>query len=171
MSVEPALVVGLGSVDRGDDGIGPSVAAHVAALDLPHVRVVTHEDPTSLVELMAGFDAVVVVDAMRSGAPAGTVTTLRAGAGRQPLGARMDPGPAGTHGIGLPMAIELARALGRLPEHLDVVAVEAATFEHGSGLSPSVAAAVPVAVAAVLGSLRGPVAADGRTSTGGRGAP
>jgi hydrogenase maturation protease len=155
----PALVVGLGSVDRGDDGIGPVVAAHVGTLDLPHVRVATHEDPTSLVELMAGFDTVVVVDAMRSRAPAGTVTTLHAGAGRPPIGARMDPGPAGTHGLGLAMAIELARVLGRLPEHVDVVAVEADTFEHGTGLSAAVAAAVPVAVAAVLGSLRVPMAA------------
>ncbi len=149
-----SLVVGLGSVDRGDDGVGPAVAARVAELGLPGVHVVEHEDPTALVELMTSQDTVVVVDAMRSQAPAGTVTTLQAGAGRPPLGARLAPGPAGTHGLGLAAVIELARARDPLPRHLDVVAVEAESFAHGSPLSPPVARALPVAVAAVLGSLQ-----------------
>jgi hydrogenase maturation protease len=51
------------------------------------------------------------------------------------------------------MAVELARALDRLPRRLWIVGVEAVGFEHGAGLSPPVAAAVPAAVAAVLGCL------------------
>jgi hydrogenase maturation protease len=45
--------------------------------------------------------------------------------------------------------VELGRALGRLPDRLVVVGVEAAQFEHGAPLSAGVAAAVPVAAAAV----------------------
>jgi hydrogenase maturation protease len=47
-----------------------------------------------------------------------------------------------THGFGLGEAIELARALGSLPPHCVVYAIEGATFEAGAPLSPPVAAAV-----------------------------
>ena len=71
------LVVGLGSPDRGDDGIGPLVAAaigrEVAERGLVGVHVVEHEDPTAVVDLLApagamgAWSALVVIDAVRSG--------------------------------------------------------------------------------------------------------
>ena len=68
---QPAvLVVGLGAPDRGDDGVGPTVARLVADRVAEHgpdgVLVVAHEDPTTLVALMSGRRAVVVVDASSS---------------------------------------------------------------------------------------------------------
>lgn len=47
-----------------------------------------------------------------------------------------------THGLGLAEAIELARAIDRLPARCVVHAIEASAFDHGSGLTPDVAAAV-----------------------------
>lgn len=143
----PILVVGLGSVDRGDDAAGPVVARAVAALELPGVEVVEHEDPTDLLELWSGRHTVVVVDAVRSGAEPGTLHILKTG----PNGARLVPGAAwagkgGTHAFGLPAAVDLARALGRLPREVFVVGIEAGRFDHGSPLSPPVAAAVAPAV-------------------------
>jgi hydrogenase maturation protease len=49
--------------------------------------------------------------------------------------------------------VELGRALGRLPNRLVVVGVEAERFDHGAPLSPHVAAAVPVAAARVCDEL------------------
>ena len=95
-----------------------------------------------------------IIDAIRSGAMPGTVTVLDVGPGGQDLrslGARLDPGPAGTHGFGLAGAIELARALDRLPPRAVVVGIEAVGFEHGGGLSAGVLAAVPRATDATLG--------------------
>jgi hydrogenase maturation protease len=154
MSTGGVLVVGLGSPDRGDDAVGLHVARALAALGDPRLDVVEHGDPTDLVELWAERDVVVVVDAVRSatGAVPGTLRLLDAGAGREPLtdDAWEQTGLGGTHAIGLATAVELARALNRLPPRLTVVGVEAAGFEHGAPLSARVAAAVPVAVAAVL---------------------
>jgi hydrogenase maturation protease len=157
------LVVGLGSPDRGDDAVGPQVAALVAqsviARHLDGVHVVEREDPTALVDLLdpagptGAWDAVVVVDAVRSGAAPGVVTILEVGSGGQDLatrGARLDPGPAGTHGFGLAGAIELARALDRLPPSVVVVGVEAVRFDHGAPLSPGVRAGIPHAADTVL---------------------
>jgi hydrogenase maturation protease len=149
------LVIGMGHGDRGDDAVGAEVARVVAAAGIPGVRVLEHEDPTALLDLWAGHDPVVVVDAVRSGRPPGTVHRLETGAGapRMPPSAWAGTGRGGTHAFGLAAAVELARALNRLPPRLVVVGVEATTFEYGAPLSAPVAAAVPDAAAQVLSVL------------------
>jgi hydrogenase maturation protease len=162
VSAQAALVVGLGSPDRGDDAAGTEVARAVVALALPQVDVVEHEDPTDLIELWSGRDTVVVIDAVCSDAAPGTVHVLETGAGRDPLApsAWARTGRGGTHAFGLAAAIELARVLRRLPGHLVLVGIEAESFEHGASLSPAVAAGVPGAVRAVVHAVRvGPAAA------------
>ena len=47
-----------------------------------------------------------------------------------------------THAFGVGDAVELARALGRLPERVVVYGIEGADFTAGAGLSTQVAAAV-----------------------------
>ena len=58
-----------------------------------------------------------------------------------------------THAFGVSDAVELARALGRLPDRLDVYAIEGASFAAGDGLSPDVERAVDE-LATTLGSER-----------------
>jgi hydrogenase maturation protease len=144
------LVIGLGSPDRGDDAVGPAVARAVAALR-PGLEVVEHEDPTALLDLWSGHSPVVVVDAVRSGAVVGTLHLLETGATGPPLsaGAWGRAGHRSTHAFGLAEMVELGRALGRLPDRLVVVGVEAEQFDHGAPLTPRVAAATPVAAASV----------------------
>ncbi len=151
------LVVGLGSVDRGDDAVGPAVARAVGALGIVGVRVVEHEDPTSLLDLWAGHDVVVVVDAVRSGRPVGTVRHLETGERRpaMPESAWAGTGWGGTHDFGVGRMVELARALRRLPARLVIVGIEASSFDHGVPLSPAVAEAVDRAVSEVVAVLTG----------------
>ncbi len=161
------LLVGLGSSDRGDDAVGPLAARAVAARGLPGVRVVECVDPITLLDLWCAVDLVVVVDAVRSGAPPGTVHRLHTVAGprrpardgdRPSLPAASWPrtGGCGTHAFGLGTAIELGRALRRLPRHLVVVGVEAVGFDHGARLSAPVAAALAGVVDDVVEALSPP---------------
>jgi len=83
----------------------------------------------------------------------GAVVVLETGAERPPLPARTETGAAGTHGIGLAGALELARALDRLPPRVVVVGVVGTDFGPGHPLSEPVEAAVPAAVATVLEAL------------------
>ncbi len=145
------LVVGLGAAYRGDDAVGPTVVAAVRAAmgDRDDVELVEQEDPTLLIESWAERELVVVVDAVRSGAPAGTLHLVSTGPGRPPIGDGHGR-DGSTHEWGLSSALELARAINRLPEQVVVVGVEAAAFDWGAPLSPAVADAVPAAAAEVL---------------------
>ncbi len=92
---------------------------------------------------------------MRSGTTTGTVRVLETGVGGEPLpeSAWAGTGRAGTHAFGVGAAVELARALRRLPPRVVLVGVEAAAFDHGAPLTPEVAAAMPDAVDAVIGAI------------------
>jgi hydrogenase maturation protease len=144
------LVVGLGQRERGDDGVGPAVAEALAAQRLPGVRVIEHEDPVRLLDEWAGADLVVVVDAVRSGQRPGTVRVLDANGDPMPDWT----GGGGTHAFGLDAAVELARALDRLPARLVIVGVEAEQFRPGEPLSPAVAAAIGPAARAAADAIR-----------------
>ncbi len=149
------LVIGLGRQDRGDDAVGPEVARRVAALGLPDVRVLEREDPADLLDAWQGHDVVVLVDAVRSGAPPGTLHVLDAGAATDVLGsgAWAATGRGGTHALGVGQVVGLARALGRLPDRLVLIGVEAEGFDHGAPLSTRTRDAVPDAAAAVVSAL------------------
>ena len=147
------LVIGLGSPDRGDDAVGGLVAREVSTR-LPALTVVEHEDPTSLLDVWAGHCPVVVVDAVRSGAPCGTVHQLETGSTAAPWVPPSWARSGSTHAFGLVEVVELARVLGRLPDRLVVVGVEAGQLDHGAPLSPSVAAAVSTAADRVAEALR-----------------
>lgn len=152
-----ALVVGLGSPDRGDDAVGPVVAGAVAGLGLSGVTVVEQEDPTDLVLAWDVHEQVVVVDAVVSGAVPGTVLVIEVGAAPVSPQTWAALGVGGTHAFGLGEAVELARVLGRLPAQVRLVLVEVQDFAPGAPLSDPVADAVPRAVDAVLAAL-GPIA-------------
>jgi hydrogenase maturation protease len=157
MSTPGTLVVGLGSPHRGDDAVGIEVATAVSRavrrLGLRGVEVVPHGDPTDLVLTWSGRDLAVVVDAVTSGAAPGTLVRVDVGPAHPGWSDGPMVGARGTHALGLAAAVELGRALDRLPGRLVVVGVEAGSVDHGTALSPPVAEAVPGATDAVLALL------------------
>lgn len=147
----PRLVVlGIGNRDRSDDGAGAIVAERVRALLPEDVRVaLLGGGLAGILEAWEGADAAVVVDAVCSGAPAGTVHRVDARSVALPAAHA-----SSTHGLGLAQAVELARRLGTLPPQLVVLGIEAASFAPGDALSPPVAAALPALVARVCAEVR-----------------
>jgi hydrogenase maturation protease len=148
------VVIGLGTTAAGDDGVAAAVLEALGGR-VPADVEVRHLDgePTRLIEAWSGADLAVLVDAARTGAPAGTRHRLELG-DLLAAGRGAGPAPAGsTHGLGLADAAALGRALGRLPRRLVVLAVEAADLRPGAPLSPAVAAAVPAVADGVLAEL------------------
>jgi len=145
------LVIGLGNEYRRDDAVGLVVARRLREAAPESVLVLEETgEGASLLESWQDADTVILIDAVQSGAAPGTVHRLDARA--RPIAREFFR--FSTHAFGLAEAVELARALGRLPPRLIVYGVEGKSFEAGVGLSPEVEAAAQVAVERVLGELR-----------------
>ncbi len=120
-------IICCGNLYRGDDGVGLMVAARLRQLGI-EVSTCTGE-ATELLEAMDGADEVLVVDAVTTGAPAGTIYEWHDGTGE------FQHNSATTHALGVGEGIALARALGTLPEGLHIYSIEATTFEAGGEIS------------------------------------
>jgi hydrogenase maturation protease len=143
------VVAGLGNRYRGDDAVGPLVAALLAGTR--GVRDIGPlAEPLELLGRFDGADLAIVIDAVRSGAPLGSVRVLDVDVSNSDDHARPEPAVTSTHGIGLVGVLRLARAVHRAPRRLVVVAVEGEMFELGSEMNAAVTAAVPVALSAVV---------------------
>lgn len=153
MSDRPVLVIGVGNRLRGDDGASWGVVRRLREGGTQTRIEVNGQlcEPNDLIETWQGRDAVVLVDTMRSGEPPGTIR--RFDVTSEPLPARLR-GSVSTHGFGLHEAIELGRALHRLPRRVIVFAVEGRHFEAGAIPSGEVEAAVAPLARAVLREAR-----------------
>ncbi len=145
------LVIGVGNPYRRDDAAGREAVRRLRDR-APHVIATLEHDGegTSLMEAWQGVDLVIVVDAVSSGAPPGTV---------QRFDVHSEPLPAAilhdsTHAVGVPDAVELARALGRLPPRLIVYGIEGRAFDAGEALSPEVERAVDEVISRILDDLQ-----------------
>ena len=145
------LIIGLGNQYRRDDAVGLTVARYLKEQVPKHVRVLeASSEGASLMESWKDADAVILIDAVHSGAEPGTLHRLDAHT--QPMPSEFSH--CSTHAFSAAEAIELARALGQLPPRLVVYGVEGKTFESGLGLSLEVEKAVQKVVEHVLGDLR-----------------
>lgn len=126
-------LIGIGNPERGDDAAGWEVAGLVTSWDVARLTA----GSLALIDLWEGDDEVVIVDAMRSGSPKGTVIRINAIVDRLPQGAF-----SSTHAFGPAAVVELARTMNRLPRSLMVYGIEAGHVDHGVPMSLEVAAAV-----------------------------
>jgi hydrogenase maturation protease len=146
------VVIGVGNAWAGDDAAGLLVARMVRARAPAEVGVIEHEgEPTALIESWAGACLAVVVDATSGGGAPGQTRVFDAT--RRPLPA--DVAGTSTHALGLSEAIELARALRRLPGRLLVVGIEGRCFEAGAEAGPEVKGALHEACEQVLALVAG----------------
>ena len=137
------LVVGTGNSWRGDDSVGLEAANALRARLPEEVRVLaTEAEQSSLLDEWEGCDTVLIVDAVHSDAPAGTIHRLDLNAETVPHAVLQ----GSTHHFSLGDTIELARALKRLPAKALFFGIEGERFAPGERLSPAVAAAVPAIV-------------------------
>jgi hydrogenase maturation protease len=132
------LVIGVGNPWRGDDAAGLAVASRLRERETG-MRVLAHEgEPLDLLERWDGEERVILVDAVSSGAPPGTIHRVEVA--ERSLAAEL--GRGSTHALGVREAVELARTLGRLPAQLLIIGIEGRGFAAGDGLSPEVESSV-----------------------------
>jgi len=139
----------LGSRFRGDDAVGPLIADRLRAAGATVLDC--DDEPTRLLDAWAGLELVVIVDAVSSGAVAGTVHRVDPGDGPLPG----DLGLASTHAFSISDALELGRAVGQAPRRVIVIGVEGAAFGMGDPITAEVEAALDGVADSVLAELAG----------------
>jgi len=150
------LVAGVGNIFLGDDGFGVEVAGRLGSCSFPAEVKVADFGIRGLhlaYELLDGYAALVLVDAVSRGDAPGTVSIIEHLPDEDGEGvlAAMD-----AHGMNPAAVLAMVTDMGGSVGRVLVVGCEVAGVEDGIGLSPAVAEAVPHAVAAVrdvVGSL------------------
>lgn len=145
------LVIGLGNILQGDDGLGVRVAELLAQKDLPaNVAVESAGTPgVDLVLQMEGYQRVILVDAVQMGQSPGTWRRF----GLEEVKLITGGDGFSLHETGVASALELAQALNLLPEEVIVYGVEPQSVIWSEELSPPVQAALPEVLEKILSEL------------------
>ena len=140
------IVIGVGNDLRGDDAAGWETVRRLVPSQSLILRAHGGAAP-GLISLWGPEDDVVVVDAVVSSDPAGTIVEIDALAAPLPA----DVSWATTHGAGVAEGIELARVLGLLPRSLVLIGISAREFELGAPMTEKVERAVTEVVRRLSG--------------------
>ncbi len=144
-SVEPpVLVLGIGNPLLGDDGAGLVLLAELADAPDPLAEYVDGgTQGLGLLGYLQNRRALVILDAVTTGAPPGTVHVLR---GEEAL--RLANRRSSTaHESNAGELLATAALLGHLPQEVIVVGIEPGSLETGIGLSDAASHALGEAVA------------------------
>jgi len=139
------LILGIGNLLLGDEGVGVHAARTLATMPLPeNVQVVDGgTGGFHLLSLFSDNDVLLLIDATLDDNPPGTVRELR------PRFANEYPRTLSAHDIGLRDLVETAALTGAHPDvHLIIVSIRSLQ-SMSTELSPSVAAAIPDVIARV----------------------
>jgi hydrogenase maturation protease len=149
--VAAAVVIGVGNRWRRDDAAGFEVVdALQDRIDDTVALVQSDGEPTRLLDAFALAPTVVMVDAVVTGAAPGTIHRFS----DEELPNQMGIGQS-SHLVQLVETIELGKLLGKLPNGLVLIGIEATDFANGEGMTDPVTKGVAKAVEAVLAELAG----------------
>jgi hydrogenase maturation protease len=143
-SPNPRLkVIGVGNAWRGDDAVGLLVARRLKEDPHPQVEIAECRGTVTAVrEAWKDAAGVIVVDAVVSGGPPGTIYRFDAQGAGVPVALSRSPS---SHGWGVAEALALGRVLQELPPCLIIYGIEGKNFGPGQEVSQEVAAAIPEA--------------------------
>ena len=146
MDMDQVLVLGIGNLLMGDEGVGVAVVRDLERRPLPAAVTVVDGGTGGfhLLSYLTDYNPVVMIDATMDGQPPGTVSLL------EPRYASDFPRSLTAHDIGLRDLVASAAMLGKLPKvYLITVSIDDMQPMETT-LSAAVAAAVPAAAGRVL---------------------
>ena len=148
------IVLGVGNLILGDDGVGVHVANELKK-QIKDPNITVDEAITggmNLLDLILGYDKAVIIDAVKSEEyKEGTVKRI-------PISDFNTMHSCNPHDVSLSEAIKMARKLGetKIPSEIVVIGIilKEIPCEFGEKLSKDIAAAVPKAVEMTLSEIK-----------------
>lgn len=138
--MKSCVIVCIGNPLMGDDGVGIEVAKSLRKLNLGESVPILERQiiDVSILDQSEGASKLVIVDAVKSGGPPGSVVKFSPG----DPGAPVLRAPL-SHEQGLDDIVALAEKGGMRPPSVVVIGVEPEDCSPGEGLSVKVAGAIP----------------------------
>jgi hydrogenase maturation protease len=147
------LVAGIGNVFLGDDAFGVEVAQELLRGDDLGPGVTLREYGIRgfdlAYEILSGYDAVVLVDAVSRGESPGTVSIIEADVEGVP-----ERSDYQGHSMTPEVVLSLVRTMGARPPRTLVVGCEPESFGDGDGGRMGLSEVVPAAIPAALHTVR-----------------
>lgn len=146
------LVLGLGNILLQDEGIGVRVVeALEAAWALPDGVTVVDGGTAGMdmLDTIAGFQHMIVADAVKTGAPAGTIVVLRGEEVPAFFRGKLSP-----HQVGLSDLLATLALQDEAPETVSLIGCVPHGMKTSLEMTPDMAAKVPEMVALVVEELR-----------------
>ena len=147
-----ALVLGIGNLLIGDEGVGCMTAAELSRRYTLPPTVECVDGGTAgfeLLSLMDGRDQVILIDALRNDMEPGTVVMVEGEHVPRAFLARTTP-----HQLGICDVLAAAQLTETMPQHLTLYGIEPKRMEVGIGLTPEVQAGMEKIISAVVDQLR-----------------
>ncbi|MCC7220780.1 MAG: HyaD/HybD family hydrogenase maturation endopeptidase [Candidatus Contendobacter sp.] len=146
------IVLGLGNILLRDEGVGVRVIEALAQRYVLPAGVQVVDGGTvgmDLLDTLAGCDHLLICDAVKTGAPPGSVVKLVDGQVPALFQTRYSP-----HQIGLSEVLATLTLTDEAPAAVTLIGIVPADLDLGIELSPLVAAAVQPAVERIVATLR-----------------
>ncbi|MGD0803588.1 MAG: hydrogenase maturation protease [Candidatus Bathyarchaeia archaeon] len=141
------LVIGVGNLLRTDDGVGIHIIKELNELHPDVDTVDAAMGSVEILEAMKGYDRVIIVDAIETGAEAGTIFSVNITQGEDP------PKITYSHGTDLITILRLGHQLygEEMPKEIILLAIEAQdTTTIGDELTEKVQSAVKKTIKTIL---------------------
>jgi hydrogenase maturation protease len=146
------VVLGVGNILQTDEGAGPHAVDELnRRFELPPGTTAI-DGGTSAMELlddMAGADLLLIVDAVSSGRPPGSVVRLIGEEVPMFFTTKLSP-----HQVGIADVLATLALTEDSPKETMIIGIEPASLMLGMELSPAVEAAMPRVIDQVIGELR-----------------
>lgn len=146
------LILGLGNILLQDEGLGVRAVERLTATHTLPDEVQVIDAGTlglNLLPYFVGITDLLIVDAVQSNQPPGSLIRLEDDAIPATLSIKMS-----MHQVGLPELLAVSRFQGTLPRHLVLWGMEPASLEPSLHLSPLIAARLGQLVQAMVTELR-----------------
>jgi hydrogenase maturation protease len=160
VSAGRTLVAGIGNIFLSDDAFGVEVARRLASEDFgPDVKVVDFgiRGVHLAYELLDGYDKLVLIDALPTDDPPGTLVVMEPDLASLAGGTAMD-----AHSLDPAAVLGMLTDLGGHVEQVVIVGCQPEVLDEGMDLSPKVAAALDGAVQLVRELVAGAPAVAGK---------
>jgi hydrogenase maturation protease len=144
------MVLGLGNLVHGDDGVGVHAIARLQRDDRVPTGLVLLDGGThglGLLPYISEFRRLIVVDAVNVGEAPGTVIRMEGDA------LRGMPGKPTAHQLGFTDMLVAMKLLGDAPDEVVLLGVQPASTEWSPELSPPVEAALTTLIESILSQL------------------